>query len=216
MSRILSSRKLSKPEANLLLNAGISYVDYNAIHISFLDFKVQSPIKNAIITSQNTVRALVTKNISIDHCFCVGDKTKALLEKHHYGVVEKTDYGQDLAHLIVKKHSDKTFTFFCGNKRRKELPHILKENKVDFEEIIVYKNRPNPKRFSQEFDGIMFFSPSQIKSYLIKNQLGNQRVFCIGSTTAAEAEKYTDHISVANKPTVKNVIVQIIKTYKSD
>lgn len=214
MSTVLSSRKLSKPQAGLLLNAGISFVEYNAIQIEFSDFTAAPTIKNAIVTSQNTVKALLRKNLKIERCFCVGQKTKAMLENNGFQVVETTEYGGDLAHLIVKNHADKEFSFFCGNKRRKELPQILSEHQVSFEEIQVYKTHLNPKAFPQEFDGILFFSPSQVKSYVKKNSLNKQTAFCIGRTTAAEAEKHTKKIIISKKATVENVIVQVVKNYK--
>lgn len=214
MPTVLSSRKLSTAQAGLLLNAGISYVEYDAIQIEFIKTKIPSTAENAIITSQNTVRALLENGIKIKTCFCVGKKTKALLERNGFSVLETTEYGRELAHLIVKKHTDKKFIFFCGNKRREELPTILGEHGIVFEEIQVYKTHLNPKEFKQEFNGVLFFSPSQVKSFTQKNSLKNQTAFCIGKTTAAEAEKHTKNTIIATKPTVENVIVQVVKKLK--
>lgn len=211
MPTVLSSRKLSTAQAQLLLNAGISYVEYDAIKIEFLSVAIPSEIENAIVTSQNTVKALLEKDIKIKNCFCVGEKTKALLEKNGVSVLETTAYGHELAHLIVKKYAYKEFNFFCGNKRREELPSILGKHGIVFEETQVYKTHLNPRAFKQQFDGIMFFSPSQVHSFNQKNNLKNQNAFCIGKTTAAEAEKHTKNTIIATKPTVENVIVQVVK-----
>jgi len=214
MPTILSSRKLSAPQARLLLNAGISYVDYEAIQINFVDFEIQNPIENAIITSQNTVRALLQKQGVIKKCFVVGEKTKALLKQQGFSVEASAHYGKDLAELIVEKYPAEKFDFFCGDKRRPEMPDILKANHVDFKETRVYENRLNPQTFDQEFDGILFFSPSQVKSYVRHNTLRTQMAFCIGTTTAAEAEKYTSKITIATQPTVESLIVRVVKTIK--
>ena len=79
----------------------------------------------------------------------------------------------------------------------------------------VYRTHSNPKAFNRNFDGILFYSPSGIQSYLLENKLGNSMLFCIGNTTAAEAKKHSENIILANKPTVENVLVQAINYYKN-
>ncbi len=59
MQTVLSTKKLSESQRSLLLQAGIGLVEYDAIEIESVDFEVQSTVKNAIITSQNTIKALV-------------------------------------------------------------------------------------------------------------------------------------------------------------
>jgi len=214
MPTVLSTKKLTESRRSLLLQAGVGLVEYNAIAVEGVDFIAGEKIENAIITSQNTVKALVDKSIKIKNCFCVGEKTKALLEENGYQVKVMTDYGKDLAEIIVKEYADKSFTFFCGNLRRDELPELLTKNKVDFTEIEVYKTVLNSKKFERTFDGVLFFSPSAVESFTNENSLKNTIAFCIGTTTAAEAEKHTNKIIIATKPTIENVIVQVVKKLK--
>lgn len=213
---MLSSRKLTTAQAELLLNAGIAFTDYNAINISFIDFDAPTYIENAIVTSQNTVRAIAQKNITIKRCFCVGSKTKTALEKLGYNVCEMRPYGQQLADCIVNAYANAEFVFFCGNKHRPEIPKALTQKQISFSKITVYHTSLNPVKFESEFDGILFFSPSQVKSYTQLNQLNNQIAFCIGTSTAAEAQKHTQHIITAHKPTVENTIAQVVKTFRYD
>jgi len=213
MPTVLSTKKLTEPQRSLLLQAGIGLVEYNAIAIEKVQFKTGEKIENAIITSQNTVNALVEKNVQIKGCFCVGVKTKSMLEANGYQVIVTTDYGKELAEIIVQDFADKKFTFFCGNLRRDELPELLTKNKVDFTEIQVYKTLLKPKKFERSFDGVLFFSPSAVESFANENSLKNTTAFCIGTTTAAEAEKHTNKIIIATKPTIENVIVQVVKHF---
>lgn len=214
MPTVLSTKKLSEPQRSLLLQAGVGLVEYQAIAIEFVDFETKEQIENAIITSQNTVNALVEKNIQIKNCFCVGVKTKAVLKANGFEVKVMTDYGKELAEIIVKEYANETFTFFCGNLRRDELPTMLKENKVAFSEIEVYKTVLKPKKFDRTFDGVLFFSPSAVESFTKENRLENTIAFCIGTTTATEAKKYTNEVNIATKPTIENVIVQVVKKLK--
>ncbi|MCR9182335.1 MAG: uroporphyrinogen-III synthase [Flavobacteriaceae bacterium] len=211
MPTVLSTKKLSESQRSLLLQAGVGLVEYDAIGIKLVDFEIKGIIKNAIITSQNSVKALVDKKVQIENCFCVGEKTKALLVENGYRVKEMTNYGNELAEIIVEKFADQKFTFFCGNLRRDELPSILKENNVAFTEVDVYKTILKPKKLERKFKGILFFSPSAVESFIMENDLKNTTAFCIGTTTASEAEKHTNKINVATKPTIENVIVQVVK-----
>lgn len=199
-----------------MLQAGIGLVEYNAIAIEPVNFEVKTKIENAIITSQNTVKALVDKKVQINNCFCVGEKTKALLEANGYEVKVMTNYGKELAKIIANQFVEETFTFFCGNLRRDELTELLLENNVSFKEVLVYKTVLKPKYFERTFDGVLFFSPSAVESFTKENNMENTTAFCIGTTTAAEAEKHTDKIIIATKPTIENVIVQIVKYFKKN
>lgn len=78
----------------------------------------------------------------------------------------------------------------------------------------VYKTSLNQLSFPQEFDGIMFYSPSGVKSFTSENKIKESTVFCIGRTTAKEAEKHTKNIVIATKPSIENLIVTVVKHYK--
>ncbi len=215
MPTVLSTKKLTESQRILLLQAGIGLVEYDAIAIETLDFQVGENIENAIITSQNTVKAIANKNVRIENCFCVGEKTKKLLEVSGYQVKIMAEYGKELAEIIIDQFAGQQFTFFCGNLRREELPEMLKENKIRFTEVEVYKTVLKPKKIDRTFDGILFFSPSAVESFTKENTLKNTKAFCIGTTTGAEVEKYTDKIILANHPTIENVIVQVVRYLKN-
>lgn len=216
MPTLLSTKKLSTNQKQLLLNSGLGLVEYNAIQIEFIDFAKENPtFKNAIITSKNSAKAILKNNLEIEKCFCVGHQTANLLKDKGYHIAETADYGADLAETIVEHYQNKNFTFFCGNKRRDELPAILTENNIHFSEIEVYRTTLNQKIFQQEFDGLLFFSPSAVKSYTAKNEMKDSISFCIGKTTASEADKYTSKVVIANKPSIENVVVQAVKYFKT-
>lgn len=220
MKSALSTKKLSPSQRDLLINAGVSLVEYNAINIEFVPFRSVSNIENAIITSQNTVLSIqdsaqMTGGIRIQNCFCVGEKTKALLEENGQKVIKMTEYASELSEYLVKNHKNDSFHFFCGNIRSDVIPSALKENNIAFEEIEVYKTTLSPKKFERQFDAILFFSPSGVRSFYEEN---NPRVHsvavCIGTTTAAEAKKYNDKVVISNSTTVESVIAKTVKTLK--
>ncbi|WP_271768540.1 uroporphyrinogen-III synthase [Aquimarina algiphila] len=212
---ILSAKKLTTPQKELLLNAGVRFVEYDPIQIELLNVEIKQQIQNAIFSSKNAVKAIQNAKINIQNCFCVGATTKKLLEENGQNVVETAQNAIELAEIIVKKYKSESFLFFCGNLRRDELPEYLNQNNVHLDEQIVYKTHQTAIKFNRSFDGILFFSPSGIQSYVSENSIGESISFCIGSTTASEAKKYTNDIIIANKPTVENVIVQAVKYFNN-
>ncbi len=222
MKTILSTKILSLAQKERLLNAGIAVVSYDAINIEFADFSMDTNFQNLIFTSQNAVIAFLQniskeKNVdfSLFKCFCVGEKTAALLEENGLKVIEIVNYGKELAEKLIKTYKNESFLFFCGNLRRDELPDRLRKNNIPCKEITAYATTLNPKKFDRHFDGVLFFSPSGVESYLKANTIGNSTAFCIGTTTAAAVEALTDKIVIANKPTIENVLVQVIKTFNN-
>ncbi|HAV55223.1 MAG TPA: uroporphyrinogen-III synthase, partial [Aequorivita sp.] len=94
----------------------------------------------------------------------------------------------------------------------------LKENHIAFEEIEVYKTTLNPKKFERQFDAILFFSPSGVRSYCEErsNLINDEPTFvCIGTTTASEAKKYSENVVIANATTVESVIAKTVKKLKT-
>ncbi|WP_350284214.1 DUF559 domain-containing protein [uncultured Croceitalea sp.] len=218
---ILSTKILSLSQKELLLNAGIRFVEYDAISIEFLAFELVYGCDFYLFTSQNAVKSflansLAEKTIEDVPAFCVGQKTKALLESNGITVEEMASNASDLASLITKEYRNHSFLFFCGNLRRDDIPRALKDNNVRYKEIEVYKTTLNTKHFETVFDGVLFFSPTGVHSFTTKNALENSIAFCIGKTTLEAAKKYTQQLNIANKPTVENVLVQAIKAFSKN
>lgn len=217
MKNILSTKLLTPHQKTILNEAGIHLQEYQAINITPKEFQLPAGFDNYIFTSQNAVEAFnrhlsdFQKNReSGKACFCVGEKTKLLLEKIGQKVVKRTQNAADLAHFIAKNHKNESFLFFCGNRRNDDLPDILTKNKVYFKEITVYDTKLNAQHFSESFDGILFFSPSGVKSFTLSNEIGKSTIFCIGNTTAKEAALYTDSIIVPDTPTIENLLKKVI------
>ncbi len=214
MKSILSTKKLSVSQKELLLNAGVSLVEYNAIKIEYVPFEVPSNIENAIFTSQNAVLSIQNSELRIQNCYCVGEKTKILLEKNGQKVVKVAEYATELADYIVKNHKNDSFQFFSGNIRSDEIPSKFKENNITFEEIEVYKTTLNLKKFERQFNTILFFSPSGVRSFVSENKINNSNAICIGITTAQEAKKHTENVVIANATTVESVIAKAVNSLK--
>ena len=215
---VLSTRKLTRGQRELLLHAGLGLVEKDFIKVEPLDFAIKDIPENLIFTSKNAVKAILeTSNLPElrrKNIFCVGSKTAALLDENGFKVVEIADSGAGLGARIIKNYRKESFLFFCGRSRHPDLSKMLKKEDVHLEEIEVYETKLSPNKIERKFDGILFFSPSAVKSFCSENALFDTIAFCIGETTAAEVKKHTEKYIVAAKPTTENVIVQAVKKLK--
>jgi uroporphyrinogen-III synthase len=217
MTRILSTKRLSKALKKKFSDAGIELVEKNFIQTKSVSFETPQLNNYLIFTSKEAVKSVLKsdeQNVHSVSCLCVGSKTKSFLEKKGFTVIESADYAEDLIQVIDSKYKENSFTFFCGNIRKNTIPYYFKQNKIAYNEIIVYETTLKPQQIKEPFDGILFFSPSGVNSFLEKNTLENKTCFCIGTTTAKALENRTKNIIIASQPTVENVITEVIKFYK--
>lgn len=116
---ILSTKKLSTAQKELLLNTGLGFVEYEAITIELLEITNKHTIQNAIFTSKNAVKAIKNSGMIISNCFCVGDNTKKLLEENDFNVVETAQNASDLAKIIIKKYKNHSFFVFLRKLKKR-------------------------------------------------------------------------------------------------
>jgi uroporphyrinogen-III synthase len=216
--QILSTKILSNVQKQELVNANFNVLEANFIATQNQSFELKDIFDNLIITSQNAAQSILLhskcEELKTKNVFCVGLKTKALLEENGFNVIVYVDYASDLAEIITLIYSSESYTFFSGNLRKETLPKALKEAKIKFNEIQVYETTLTPQKIKTSVDGILFFSPSAVESYLKDNKIKAEICFCIGNTTAESLEKVTKNIIVADQPSVENVIDDVIEEYK--
>jgi uroporphyrinogen-III synthase len=217
---ILSTKILSNEQRQAFINAKIDLLEDNFIAITNTSFELSNINQNLIFSSQNAILSLMEQpdweKLQSKTVFCVGLKSKELLEKNGFTVAVYMDYASELAEIITLIYNKESFTFFSGNLRKETLPQALKAAAVKFNEIETYQTKLTPFKISKEekFDGILFFSPSAVESYLKDNKIKNEICFCIGETTASSLEKITRNIIVADQPSVENLIEVVIEEFK--
>ena len=212
---ILSTKTLLPQQKQILLDANMAVDDFDFIATNAKEFKLDQVYNNLIFTSQNAVQAVLQHpncdQLKSKKVFAVGMKTKSILTENGFNVVAYTGYAADLAEIISLVYSKESYTFFCGNLRRDELPNTLKENGILFNEIETYETALTPQKIKQQPNGILFFSPSAVESYLKLNSINDELCFCIGETTAEALEKNkTKNRIIAGKATVEQLIQDVI------
>lgn len=215
---LLSTKKLLPQHKLVLQEADIELSGENFIEIKSKTFDASLLHDNLIFTSKNAVESVLLhpqiEEFRKKTAFCVGIATKAFLEEYGFKVDVYAGYASDLAEIISLIYDKESFTFFSGNLRREVLPQTLLQNGIIFNEIEVYETGLTPIKTTNTFDGILFFSPSAVESYLSVNKIQTESCFCIGETTAAALEfNNIKNIVIANKPNVEEVILKIKEYY---
>ncbi|MBT8311330.1 MAG: uroporphyrinogen-III synthase [Flavobacteriaceae bacterium] len=223
MMRILSTKILTESQKALLRPLDIALTEYQAISVSYLAFEPARKFDYYLITSQNAVRSLLAhikgcndpEFLLSKNAFCVGKKTAALLEHIGVQVAHFEENAADLGHYLAKHHFRSSFLFLCGDMRREELPEILNDHGISYREVHVYETALNAVSFETDYDGYLFFSPSAVKSYQMKNPINSGMAYCIGPTTAAAAKNAGMSVRVADSPTVEAVLKMLVQTIKN-
>ncbi len=217
---ILSTKTLSDEQRQAFIDANFDLLEQDFIEIENNNFELKNINENLIFSSQNAVLSLIEQTdwekFKTKNSFCVGIKTKELLEQNGFKVDVYMDYASELAEIITLIYNKESFTFFSGNLRKETLPKAFKNAGIQFNEIEVYQTKLAPFKISsaEKFDGILFFSPSGVESYLKDNKIKTETCFCIGETTASALNNSTKNIIIAEIPTFEDVIEEAIQFYK--
>jgi len=227
MRRILSTRKIKPALADKAGKAGVEILEREMIGIKFHSPEIirehikRTKNKTTVFTSAHAVEA-VDAALNNDskpswEIFCIGGATKdAVNGAFPDSVICGTgDDGTSLAQLMTGSVEPQPVTFFCGSRRRDELPDLLKKNNFSVEEIEVYETVLTPSVVNERYDGIMFFSPSAAESYLSLNQIPEHIVcFSIGKTTTGYLHQHTKSKIVTAPEVSEESMINIIINYQ--
>ncbi len=215
---VLSTKVLQTTQRELVKHFNIQFVERDYIQVRLLNFHIDHLFDYLLITSQNAVKSLLQHPSQADlkqkPVFCVGIKTKALLEANGWHVVAWAHYAIDLAPMITRDYPNAKISFFNGNLRSAVLPIAFQSAKMEFNEFQVYQTELTCEQLTIKLDGICFYSPSAVYSYLQQNEIGDAVCFCIGKTTAVALEGITERLILASHPTVEATLEACINYYK--
>lgn len=216
-THIFSTKNLSQNQLQLF-KQGITVKSEDFIKISpnrLPKTLLTQELENVIITSKNGVESLATQapdKLKFKNIYCVGRKTKRLIEKRIGPVKHQAKDAKELAKYLVEYMEGLEVTYFCSNLSMDDLPNILEDNNITVNKVETYTTKHAPSEVDKEIEGILFFSPSGVESYLLKNR-PDKTAYCIGDTTAEEARKHFRNVKVAKIPVVESVIEMVNEDY---
>ncbi len=200
---ISSTETQRKIERALMIQATIVFTSVNAVEAVVQ--KINGKKQNQLATGWNI--------------FCIGYATKQSVIKYfgERSITGVADNAKELANAILDANAGEVI-FFCGDQRRDELPGLLKKNNIEVKEIVVYKTIATPQKIQKKYDGILFFSPSAVKSFFQENKLDDQTIlFAIGNTTADEVKKFSKNkIEVGDEPKTRTLLEKVISYFETN
>lgn len=209
------------------------FVDNNRFSINSYDFlSIKYSILNKkpflnnelIFTSYNGLKGFLF-NFKLDffnylkkRIYVVGDKTFFYVKKYFpSSFLFKKYYVQDLIEEIMKIKTNQYYDWFCGNKNSNNL-NLLKKSNINRYEV--YETVLSPKKINnlQNYDVIVFFSPSGVKSFFLENSIKNDEkieIFAIGKTTAKSISNFLikKKIWYPSKPSLNKIFSLIKKIF---
>lgn len=170
-----------------------------------------------VFTSPNAVKFVTgvwmhdEKNLAARHrVYCLEGATRQAAEERMRNVVIEgtAANSMELAKRIVQDGITGKVIFFSGNIRRPDLPDYLLENGIELEEMVVYNTVETPAALHEDYDGVMFFSPSSVRSFFTSNSLPADTVcFAIGNTTTtAIAAQTANRVITSPGPSVAKLV----------
>lgn len=228
--KVLSTKKLELSLIEQAKEIGIEIIEqeFISVELNVAEEKSKEVYEYfekpyAVFTSANAVAAVeryLRQNDSYYiinwKIFCLSGKTKdainnaLLLPKQIIGEAENAT---GLAKEIIE-HGVKEVVFFCGDKRRDELPDILKDAGITVYEVIVYETVETPGVAADDFDAVLFFSPSAVQSFFSVNALKKDAVcFAIGKTTAESIADFAGNKVIISQSPSQEVMLAAVNSY---
>jgi uroporphyrinogen-III synthase len=213
---ILSTRPLTHDvmmhaqEQNISIDVESFIETYNTIdkEVGSKILRLASKEIVVVFTSMNAAEAVIDclKAINAEPewtIYTLGGVTNTIISSYFTDseIFSSASNASEIAKTIITNEEEEV-VFFCGNQRREELPALLKSEEIGIEEVVVYETIETPIKINKDYNGILFFSPSAVKSFFSTNKINATTVlFAIGKTTAEALKQFsTNKVLVGTQP----------------
>lgn len=150
----------------------------------------------------------------------VGKKTKNALRKRGFHTYHEAKNAAYMRHFILEYCDGEKILHFCGDlaldvmkKRDAEESDVSYKKRVVYHTVLLY-----PK-IEEDYNAVVFFSPSGVKSYFKNNAPKEAKLFSIGNTTTEELKKYAKsgyQVYTSQKSTLQDLLKLINKKLNTD
>lgn len=193
----------------------------NIIKQDILDLAKQNI--TVVFTSSNAVNAVaeIINDISIEHwrIYCLSGNTLRSANKllKSANVIDTATNVGALAQKVIQQKESGPVHFFCNDIRLQTLPATLHKASIDTIEHIVYKTNLTPVNIDKEYSGIIFYSPSAVRSFFSENVITDKTVlFAIGQTTAGLLKDFMNTVVISEHPDTDSMLKAVHDHYKNN
>ncbi len=230
--KILVTRELDELSEIFAKKIGLDIVVSPVIRIEFLANtdtlaeQISDTNYDAIaFTSQNAVKAfseiIFKEKIKVPQVkfYAIGDSTARHLNLLDIEpLLPKNNDALELAGLILKDKNIKTVLLPCSEHHLEDLPEWLKRQNVQVRELICYSTILLKNKIEVHgIEGIVFMSPSAVKSFFsVNKEIDSIPIFTIGRTTADEVKRWTTNsVVIANRPDVSSIFEKVMEYFSN-
>lgn len=156
--------------------------------------------------------------------FCTSEAIALYLQKYVQFRKRKIFFGKNhFSDLIdvIKKHKGEKFLFACAENHKKEIPQLLRQNKIQFKAAPIYRTVPEDVSdvAIDLYDMLVFFSPFGIQS-LKQNfpdfKQGDRVIATFGKATTKAAEKEGLKVEIIAPTKTAPSMIMAIQEYLED
>jgi uroporphyrinogen-III synthase len=212
-------------EKNIRMDA-LSFIETEPVQSIEIQQEIElaaTEYATVIFTSASAVDAvtsMLTGEIPEWRIYCLSHRTRELVTAY-FGedMIEGiADSASELADLVIEHDDAEDVIFFCGNRRRDELPRKLTTHGILVNEIVVYETHAIPRKVEKNYDAVLFFSPSAAESFFSMNVLTDTCIaFAIGTATKQTIQKFCkNQILSATEPGKDVLAEQAIKYFERE
>lgn len=223
--KVVCTRKLDNHWIKLALQKGIILQSYDFLEIrekapETFQATIEQNTAPFVFTSAHAVKAVaallaIHRDVfKIKDCFCIEGATSATATKAGFHVLNTAKDAKSLARCIIGAGVKRVLHCSSLN-RRKELAEALSTAGIQTEFCAVYEKALAPVKVD-EFDGVAFYSPSQINAFLQANNLDKTTpAFCVGTTTAAHLKSLGHgQIFIAPQSSTESILQTVFEHFK--
>jgi uroporphyrinogen-III synthase len=233
-NKLLSTKKLNSSLLYSLQDLCFELTEHNFITIEpitttekkeeIIKVFTSHTFKHIIFTSSNAVEVIRkyrsqidwTKSTDLNMYSIRGKTSESLMAYFRPETIETAKNSNELGERVIKR-GIKEVVYFCGDKRRDELPLLLHKHGVSVKEIVVYQTMTTPIKCEEIYNGILFFSPSAVESFFSVNDLPSTTVcLAIGNTTAQEIKNICNNKVIVSATASEERILKTAKSFFCD
>lgn len=221
-TRALDTQLISKAAVHNIQIDALPFIEIRKLQTQqFKDQVQQLALQNISVafTSVNAVESVgqVIAEKPKWKISCIGGVTKDAVAKYfgEEAILVTGKNASVLSRKIIDTNNIKEVIFFCGDQRLDDLPETLRTNNIRVQEVIAYQTLQTPHDVQEDYDGVMFFSPTAAHSFFSSNTIRTDvPLFSIGKTTTATIQSYCANPVVTSEwPGQENLVEKVVEYF---
>ena len=217
---VLFTKIFPKPQVFENLNKDIQTAFLEVLKIKFRPIKPYK-LKNRslIFSSVNGVESFfknkfIAKNdiktLPYNKIYCVGHLTRLKVKEYGLNVFKTLKNAKELRNFIIENSNCEDFLHICGSLSLDIFNTNLPLQNIKYKKLISYDTCLLYPKTDENYDAIVFFSPSGVRSFAKNNSVENATLFSIGDTTSAELQKITNKTIITSQEHTLNSLLNLI------